>query len=302
VAGNIATFSTGQACHAGEWEKNGHTYQVTVHDCDDLYVTYGGEKYYLLEYHFHSLSETMFNGQHFDGEIQMVHNTETDGSGKYLILAVWLTAGSPTDEAASASAAYLTRIFGYGFTNHDQEDVEDMNPYVGFGINDAKFFSYKGSFTTPPCTPDVQWLSTIKPAVIPVALLSDFRQFLKGESENSEGVDLQQDNFGYNFRPVQPLNGREITIGKFKAGEVAVAIATESATEAASTGEVAAAATVAERANDETSTPTALGFSSLLLSCSAVAAVALAVSIVVFKRSRSSANVKDLTPAAMSTL
>jgi carbonic anhydrase len=167
----------------------------------------------------------MFNGQHFDGEIHMVHNTETDGSGKYLVLGIWLTAGSPTDEAASSSAAYLTRMFAMGFTNHEEEDVEDMNPYVGFAINEAKFFSYKGSFTTPPCTPDVMWLSTIKPAVIPVALLSEFRSFLKGESENSEGVVLQQDGLGYDFRPVQPLNGREITIGKFKAGEVPVAMA-----------------------------------------------------------------------------
>ncbi|KAG8236517.1 hypothetical protein J437_LFUL012803 [Ladona fulva] len=62
------------------------------------------------------------------------------------------------------------------------------------------FVSYKGSLTTPPCNEIVTWFVSLKPLKIGVEQLQKLRRL-----KDDDGDLLVK-----NFRPVQPLHGREI--------------------------------------------------------------------------------------------
>jgi carbonic anhydrase len=59
--------------------------------------------------------------------------------------------------------------------------------------DNLRFFTLKGSLTTPPCSEEVRWLILKTPLELSSAQLERFRQF-----------------FPMNARPLQALNGREI--------------------------------------------------------------------------------------------
>jgi len=67
--------------------------------------------------------------------------------------------------------------------------------------NRVQVYAYKGSLTTPGCNEQVNWYVLKKPASVSEQVLSKFRTGIKDDS----GHDLNQ-----NFRPRQPLNGREV--------------------------------------------------------------------------------------------
>ena len=60
---------------------------------------------------------------------------------------------------------------------------------------DHDYFHYTGSFTTPPCTEDVLWMVLKSPVELSPEQIKTFRAIIKG-----------------NNRPVQPLNGRTVTV------------------------------------------------------------------------------------------
>jgi len=65
----------------------------------------------------------------------------------------------------------------------------------------SKVYRYKGSLTTPGCNEQVNWFVLKNPAAIPEGDLQAFRTMLK----DSHGAVLDE-----NFRPLQPLNEREV--------------------------------------------------------------------------------------------
>jgi carbonic anhydrase len=65
--------------------------------------------------------------------------------------------------------------------------------------DDLSFWTYDGSFTTPPCTEGVKWHVLYEPITVSLQQVAAFRSldFLHHDGE-----------FAGNARPVQPLNGR----------------------------------------------------------------------------------------------
>ena len=55
------------------------------------------------------------------------------------------------------------------------------------------YYSYDGSFTTPPCTEQVKWVVMVQPVSLSKQQIMRFRAVIDG-----------------NNRPVQPLNGRQV--------------------------------------------------------------------------------------------
>ena len=86
-------------------------------------------------------------------------------------------------------------------------------------LDTTTFASYTGSFTTPPCTEEVQWVSFLRPLTVSGSQLDQLRwgqghtwhsvhTLLCSRSlENKYGNPVQD-----NFRPTQPLDGRTVTI------------------------------------------------------------------------------------------
>ncbi|ELT96119.1 hypothetical protein CAPTEDRAFT_130369 [Capitella teleta] len=71
------------------------------------------------------------------------------------------------------------------------------------------FWSYNGSFTSPPCTEEVTWVMFRYPLTISFNQIEEFRRLRthhKGELPPPEEDGALVDN----FRPTQPVNGRRI--------------------------------------------------------------------------------------------
>src|SRR5262249_26982092 len=67
---------------------NGHTIQVNYPP--GSFITVGGRRFELVQFHFHKPSEEEINGKRFDMVAHLVHK---DGEGKLAVVAVPLTAG-----------------------------------------------------------------------------------------------------------------------------------------------------------------------------------------------------------------
>ncbi|WP_099223525.1 carbonic anhydrase family protein [Listeria costaricensis] len=150
------------------------------------YLMYNEEKYTLAAFHAHIPSEHLLNGKKFDIEWHFVHENV---QGDKLVLAVWMH----VDQNSQAALGELPRYFQEVFVDFDTErsislEVERFLP------KRKAFYTYQGSLTTPPTVEGVTWV-ILKEAVA------------------IDGQDLEKLDtvIGETNRPVQPLNGREIS-------------------------------------------------------------------------------------------
>ncbi|MEO2018117.1 MAG: carbonic anhydrase family protein [Fuerstiella sp.] len=164
---------------------NGHTIQHNEQPGSFLQV---GDKVYALEqFHAHVPSEHTINGKHADMEIHFVHKSLT---GQGAVVAVMANA----DTEKSISIPVHMRLPQAG--DAAVEPNHSRNP-TDFIPKERHYFTYSGSFTTPPCTEGVRWIVMTSPIQIAPSALARFRQTL-----------------GRNIRPVQPLHGREVAISR----------------------------------------------------------------------------------------
>lgn len=127
---------------------NGHTIQVNV-DAGSS-ITYNGITYNLLQFHFHAPSEHQWNSEHAAMEVHFVH--QDANSGNLAVVGVLLNIGD-SDNAGFADV----------FSNLPAEVTEPMESDIMVDLNallpeGAKFYTYQGSLTTPPCSEIVRWL------------------------------------------------------------------------------------------------------------------------------------------------
>jgi carbonic anhydrase len=162
---------------------NGHTIQGNPSGSDGL--NYKGDDYRLLQFHFHTPSEHLFNHHHYPLEMHLVNQ---DKDGHLLVLGVMIKRGKENAELAKLWSA-LPR-------NKDGEAQLDaaMAPDLGQLLpSKGHHLFYSGSLTTPPCSEGVQWILFEQPIEMSSAQIERFRQI-----------------FPDNHRPAQPLDGREL--------------------------------------------------------------------------------------------
>ncbi|XP_072463041.1 carbonic anhydrase 9 isoform X2 [Notamacropus eugenii] len=190
-------------------QNNGHTVQLTLPP--GLWMTLGqGTEYRALQLHLHwgapgvPGSEHTVSGHRFPAEIHVVHlNTRFDSikealgqPGGLAVLAAFLQ-GPEENDAYQQLLSHLGAI--------DEEGSETWVPGLDVSAllpqNLHRYFRYKGSLTTPPCSQGVIWTVFNQT----VFLSADQLQILSGSLWGPMGSRLQQ-----NFRLTQPLNGRMI--------------------------------------------------------------------------------------------
>lgn len=161
---------------------NGHTIQVTVDEGSTL--TTGKDTYHLKQFHFHTPSEHTIDGRHYPMEVHFVHQST---SGNFAVVSALFAEG-----AANANLAQLIAHFpkAKGDANHFPNEKVDLAPHLPANTS---AYSYIGSFTTPPCTENVEWFVFREP--VPAS-----RDQLKAFSER----------LNHNNRPVQPSHDRTI--------------------------------------------------------------------------------------------
>jgi carbonic anhydrase len=172
--------------HVTDILDNGHTLQVTVDKGSTLTTERG--TYALKQFHFHAPSEHTVDGKAFPMEVHFVHQS---ASGDFAVLAVFVEEG-PENANLAALIANLPAAKGEAiFRPEVRLDLALQLPA------DNATYRYVGSFTTPPCTENVEWL------------------IVRGSAKASRAqIVTFADRLKHNNRPLQPLNGRELVLGK----------------------------------------------------------------------------------------
>jgi len=160
---------------------NGHTIQVNVPAGSKLRID--GIPYDLLQFHFHRPSEEKIDGKPMAMVVHFVHK---NAEGKLAVVGVLLKEGNENPGIKTLWA------------NMPMEEGPEVTP-EGVNFNPANllprefdFYSYEGSLTTPPCTEGVRF-------------------FILKTTVNVAKEQVAAFPFKRNARPVQELNGREIS-------------------------------------------------------------------------------------------
>ncbi|MBD2362697.1 carbonic anhydrase family protein [Anabaena minutissima FACHB-250] len=170
---------------------NGHTIQVNY--APGSTVTINGEKYTLLQFHFHTPSEHTIEGKASAMELHLVHRNDAgqlsvvgimmkEGTANRLINAIWKYIPAPGETKTVSD--------GLGATvSHPTINA------AGFLPKTKAYFSYPGSLTTPPCSQGVRWNVLVEPITV-----------------SNEQITTFQKLYQVNARPIQPINGRIIEL------------------------------------------------------------------------------------------
>lgn len=165
---------------------DGHSIQVNFSQNANESITYHGNSYKLVQFHIHTPSENQWHGQSFPMEIHFVHQGE---NGKVLVIGVFATGGKNNSE--------MQKIIRNLPSDKGKEHLianEHINPAELFpSIMD--YYNFMGSLTTPPCLENVEWIVLSTPISVSPAQI----------------VMLRKAVGGANARPVQSLNGRQIS-------------------------------------------------------------------------------------------
>lgn len=151
---------------------NGHTVEGTPED--EYTATLGGEKYKLVNFHFHASSEHRVDGLGYPLEVHFVHSNVK--SGALAVVGVFFE----VDSKQGASFFYKMPFRELQDKNNTVEVKElDLRSITNRIKN---VYTYSGSLTTPPCTEEVSWFVSEAPLTISA---KQFKQLNKAMGFNS---------------------------------------------------------------------------------------------------------------------
>lgn len=162
---------------------NGHSIQVNY--APGSFIGVGGQRYELVQFHFHKPSEEKVNGKSYDMVAHLVHR---DSAGKLAVVAVLLEKGGDNP--------LIKTLWQHLPKEKEREtsvDAVNINVADLLPKNTTAYYAFTGSLTTPPCSEDVSWYVLKNPAPISADEIARFGKL-----------------YSMNARPVQPLNGREV--------------------------------------------------------------------------------------------
>lgn len=165
---------------------NRHTIQVAYDE--GSYIEYDGDRYDLIQFHFHHPSEHTLNEESFAMELHLVHR---DAEGNLAVVGVLLR-GTPDDNATYAMIFdhLPTDVYDEVVTVADVTiNAEDLLPET------RTYYHYDGSLTTPPCAEGVNWFVLTEPVEISYPQLGEFAAL-----------------YPVNRRPIQELGERELLL------------------------------------------------------------------------------------------
>jgi carbonic anhydrase len=161
---------------------NGHSIELDFED--GAYFVLDGERYDLIQFHFHSPSEHTINHEYFDMEVHFVHEND---QGRLAVVGVMYVEGEHNpaidDIWEKLPAKPGDRVVVHNVFARADETLPTSD----------RHYRYEGSLTTPPCTEGVLWI-----------VMEEFVEISR------EQIERFQEFYVGNNRPVQPLYGREV--------------------------------------------------------------------------------------------
>ena len=162
---------------------NGHTIQVNY--AQGSSVTINGEKFSLLQFHFHTPSEHTINNKASALELHLVHRNEV---GKLAVIGILLNEG----KANTLIEEVWKNIPATGKTNTVSDRLINAANLLPKG---RSYYSYSGSLTTPPCSEGVKWNVFVEPITV-----------------SAEQIEAFEKIYQVDARPIQPTNSRIIKL------------------------------------------------------------------------------------------
>ncbi|XP_037777682.1 carbonic anhydrase 3-like isoform X1 [Penaeus monodon] len=200
-------------------KNNGHTVVATwtTKDMDKLpFIKGGGLEgvYVFSNFHFHwgsddsKGSEHTFDGDRYAAELHLVHFKKDYGTlskalkhkDGVVVLGVMVEADDNDNERLQPFVDALEEVVELGTEFHPDYNIP-LDALLPEEEDRHLFFRYQGSLTTPLCNEVVTWTLFQTPIALSSNQLAQFRALI-----GHDGLHHLQDN----FRPVQPLNGREV--------------------------------------------------------------------------------------------
>ncbi len=166
---------------------NGHTIQVDVEEDSELRTA--GRRYQLLQYHFHAPSEHAVAGRRFPMEMHLVHRSD---DGELAVVGVLIEEGAMNPAARKIWENLPAQEGERAHYENLEIDPSDLIP------PQHRWYHYRGSLTTPPCTEGVEWFVIADPISLSKEQIRNFTALYSG-----------------NARPLQPRNAREIFFERF---------------------------------------------------------------------------------------
>jgi len=192
-------------------ENTGHVVEVLIPTGAHNTLQIGGDRFDLVQYHFHAPSEHAVNGRLADVEGHFVH---MNAQGATAVVGVFYRLG--VEPNALLDKILLSAPETAGDEVHAGEaspaemfhDIRGVRTTGGGPVHVNSFYAYDGSLTTPGCTENVRWSVLANGGGVSLDAVTRFHE-----------VIAQFPNYGgypNNNRPLQPLNGRVI---KLRRGE-----------------------------------------------------------------------------------
>ncbi|WBQ06571.1 carbonic anhydrase family protein [Kribbella sp. CA-293567] len=148
------------------------------------WITLGGVRYDLVNFHFHTFSEHRLNGRQFPLEQHFVHSGP---NGEALVIGLFITPGGKGGTLQDQVLAAVPEQGG--------PEIPIPRADLAGGLpDDLSTFRYEGSLTTPPYTEGVSWL--VLHSHRPILAASLYRLQLRFPDGDS--------------RMLQPLQGRTV--------------------------------------------------------------------------------------------
>jgi carbonic anhydrase len=165
---------------------NGHTVMITYGPGSFLSV--GGKKYVLKQFHFHRPSEEKINGKDYEMVVHLVH---ADEEGKLAVVAVLLQQGEDNP--------LVHELWNNLPKEKDKEESLNSVQIDAAGLlpADRGYYTFPGSLTTPPCSENVTWFVLKHPVTVSAAEIEQFAKLYRN-----------------NARPTQPLYDRVVLESK----------------------------------------------------------------------------------------
>lgn len=162
---------------------NGRTIQVTYAPGSSM--TVGGEKYQLLQFHFHTPSEHQIAGKTSAMELHLVHR---DQVGKLAVVGVMINQGKE-DPLIDQVWQAIPPIGQTKTVKSTTINAANLLP------EQRSYYSYAGSLTTPPCSEGVKW------HILTTAI-----------SLSPKQIDQFRALYQVDARPLQPIGNRKIEL------------------------------------------------------------------------------------------
>ncbi len=154
---------------------NGHA--VRLENRSNNYITVGGKRFELLEFHMHSPSEHTVAGKPFDLELHLVHKSAT---GQLAVLGILFEKG-----AANEILGELMRKLPKT-TSPTPEPIKGKPVDVAALVSLAEgYWHYPGSLTTPPCKEGVLWFVQKKTRTLDERDIEKYRALFGGRTNRT---------------------------------------------------------------------------------------------------------------------